>query len=57
MNSQNKQERDVWSRTCIVQKVELDALTFVDDILEVMKTQLDLILSSGRSEVFQDETL
>ena len=39
-----------------MQEVELDALTFVDDILEVMKTQLDLILSKRRSNVFQDET-
>ena len=56
MDSLNKKEKDLWSKTCIVQGVELDALTFVDDILEVIKNQLDLILSSARSEVFQDET-
>ena len=56
MDSLNKKERDVWSKSCIVQGVELDALTFVDDILELIKTKLDLILSSARSEIFQDET-
>ena len=34
----------------------MDALTFIDDIIEVIKTQYDLLLSSARSEVFQDET-
>ena len=39
-----------------MQGVELDALTFVDDIFEVVKTQYDLLLSSARSEIFQNET-
>ena len=56
MDLLNKKERNVWYKTCIVQEVELDALTFVDGILEVIKSHLDLILSSGRSKVFQDET-
>ena len=56
MDTFNKKENDVWSKRCIIHGVDLDALTFVDDIFEVMKTQYDLLLSSARSEVFQNET-
>ena len=56
MDTFNKKERDIWSKKCIIQGVDIDALTFVDDIIEVMKTQYDLVLSSARSEVFQGET-
>ena len=47
---------DVWSKRCTIQGIDLDALTYVDDIFEVVKTQYDLILSSARSEVFQNES-
>ena len=56
MDTFNKKERDVWSKRCVIHGIDLDAFTFVDDILEVMKTQHDLVLSSARSEAFQDET-
>ena len=56
MDTFNKKEKDLWSKRCIIHGVDLDALTFVDDIFEVMKTQYDLLLSSARSEVFQNET-
>ena len=56
MDSLNRKEKDVWTKSCVVQGVQLDALTFVDDILEMLKSQLDIILSSARSEVFQNET-
>ena len=56
MDTFNKKERSVWSKRCSIQGIELDALTFVDDIFEVIKTQYDLMLSSARSEVFQKET-
>ena len=56
MDSLNKKDKDIWSKNCIVQGVKVDALTFVDDIFELMKTRKDVILSSARSEVFQCET-
>ena len=56
MDTLNKKQTDVWSKRCTIQGIDLDALTFVDDIFEVVKTQYDLILSSARSEVFQKET-
>ena len=56
MDMLNKKSRDIWSKRCIIHGIDLDALTFVDDIFEVMKTQVDLVMSSARSEVFQSET-
>ena len=56
MDSLNKKKNSCWSKTCSIQGVEIDALTYVDDIFEVIKTQYDLLLSSARSEVFQKET-
>ena len=56
MDTLNKKKIDIWSKTCTIQGVDLDALTFVDDIFEVIKSQYDLVLSSARSEVFQKET-
>ena len=56
MDTLNKKKSDIWSKRCTIQGIDLDALTFVDDIFEVVKTQYDLILSSARSEVFQKET-
>ena len=56
MDTLNKKEKDVWSKNCSIQGTELDALTFVDDIMEIIKRQYDLILSSARVEVFQGET-
>ena len=56
MDTLNKKERTIWSKRCTIQGIDLDALTFVDDIFEVIKTQYDLVLSSARSEVFQKET-
>ena len=56
MDSLNKKEKNMWSKSCIIQGVEIDTLTFVDDIFEVMKNKMDVILSSARSEVFQGET-
>ena len=52
----DKEIVEVIGKRCSIQGVELDALTYVDDILEVVKTQYDLLLSSARSEVFQKET-
>ena len=56
MDTLNKKKRDIWSKRCSIQGVDLDALTYVDDIFEVVKSQYNLILSSARSEVFQKET-
>ena len=56
MDSLNKKEKNSWSKRCSIHGVDLDALTYVDDIFEVVKTQYDLLLSSARSEVFQKET-
>ena len=56
MDTLNKKKPDVWSKRCTIQGIDLDALTFIDDILEVAKTQYDLILSSARSEVFEKES-
>ena len=56
MDSLNKKKADIWSKRCTVQGIDLDALTFVDDIIEIVKNQYDLLLSSARSEVFQKET-
>ena len=39
MDSLNKKERGIWSKRCSIQGVDLDALTFVDDIFEVVKSQ------------------
>ncbi len=54
MDTLNKKERDVFSKNCIVEGVDLDAVTFVDDIFGVCKSQLDVVLSSARDETFQD---
>ena len=56
MDTINKKEKDIWSKKCVIHGVDLNALTFVDDIFEVIKTQYDLVVSSARSENFQDET-
>ena len=56
MDTLNKKKPGVWSKRCTIQGIDLDALTYVDDIFEVVKTQYDLILSSARSEVFQNES-
>ena len=56
MDSLNKKKTDIWSKRCTIQGIDLDALTFVDDIIEIVKSQYDLLLSSARSEVFQKET-
>ena len=56
MDTLNKKKTDIWSKKCTIQGIDLDALTFVDDIFEIIKTQYDLLLSSARSEVFQKET-
>ena len=56
MDTLNKKKRSIWSKRCSIQGVDLDALTYVDDIFEVVKSQYDLLLSSARSEVFQKET-
>jgi hypothetical protein len=56
MDTLNKKERDVWCKRCSIQGIQLDALTFVDDIMEIIKRQYDLVLSSARVEVFQGET-
>ena len=39
MDSLNKKDKDIWSKNCIVQGDKIDALTFVDDIFELMKTR------------------
>ena len=56
MDSLNKKKKDVWSKNCTIQGIEFDSLMFIDDIAEVCKAQLDVLLSSARLEVFQDET-
>ena len=56
MDSLNKKQKNIWSKRCVIQGVDLDALTYVDDIFEVVRTQYDLLLSSARSEVFEKET-
>ena len=56
MDTLNKKKTDIWSKKCTIQGIDFDALTFVDDIFEIVKTQYDLLLSSARSEVFQKET-
>ena len=56
MDTLNKKEKDVWSKKCSIQGIPFDSLTFVDDIMEVIKNQYDVILSSARLEVFQGET-
>ena len=56
MDTLNKKKNDIWSKTCSIQGIEFDALTFVDDIAEIIKGSLDLILSSARVEVFENET-
>ena len=53
MDTLNKKMKDVWCKRCSIQGIQLDALTFVDDIMEVIKRQYDLVLSSARVEVFQ----
>ena len=56
MDNMNKKEKDIWSKTCSIQGIDFDALSFVDDIVEIIKGQSDLILSSARTEVFEMET-
>ena len=56
MDTLNKKENDIWSKTCSIQGIDFDALTFVDDIAEIIKGKLDLVLSSARVEVFEMET-
>jgi hypothetical protein len=56
MDTLNKKKNDIWSKTCSIQGINFDALTFVDDIAEIIKGSLDLILSSARVEVFEKET-
>ena len=56
MDTFNKKKKDVWSKNCKIQGIDLDSLIFVDDILEVAKGILDTLLSSARLEVFEDET-
>ena len=54
MDTINKKERDVFSKNCIVERVNLDTVTFVDDIFGVCKSQIDVVVSSARDETFQD---
>ena len=56
MDSFNKKKKDVSSKNCTIQGIDFDSLMFIDDIAEVCKAQLDVLLSSARLEVFQDET-
>ena len=56
MDTLNKKEEHLWSKCCVIQGIDFDAITFVDDITEVCKTQHDVIMSSARLEVFQNET-
>jgi hypothetical protein len=56
MDTLNKKENDLWSKTCSIQGINFDALTFVDDIAEIIKGKLDVVLSSARVEVFEMET-
>ena len=54
MDSINKKECDVFSKNCIVEGVEIDSVTFMDDIIGVCKSQNDVIVSSARDETFQN---
>ncbi len=56
MDAQNKKEGTLWSKICVVQGICFDILTFVDDIVEICKSQLDIMVSSVRVEVIQCET-
>ena len=56
MDSFNKKKKDVSSKNCTIQGIDFDSLMFIDDIAEVCKAQLDVLLISARLEVFQDET-
>ena len=52
----NEKEEHLWSKICVIQGINFDAITFIDDITEVCKSQHDVIVSSARLEVFQNET-
>ena len=59
MDTFKKKEQDMYhmcSKKFFKSVVNLNALNFVDDIIEVMKALDDLVVSSARSEIFQDET-
>ena len=56
MDSLNKKDKDIWSKTCSIQGIDFDALTFVDDIAEIIKGNLNVVLSSARVEVFEMES-
>ncbi len=56
MDSFNKKEKDIFHKICIVFGIDIDSLTFVDDMFVICKKMIDVITSSACIEVFQSET-
>jgi hypothetical protein len=55
MDRRNKKKRDVFDPVLVVEGIDLLGLTFVDDILEMMRTVEDVETSLVSDEVFEKE--
>ena len=55
MDTYNKKEHDVFNKICFFEGVKIDALTFMDDIIDISKSVQQILNCHAKTDVFQDE--